>query len=255
MVKADKNGKFVEYYVKALGEKSDKPVTIKVLQVKIKQKKIEKEESKDSDSYEESKGKEGIKNVSKKIILATQEEIDKIAFVYLFRKIDTLDFDISKVREMPTLIKNLSKQIKTTCTGAKGYFDDKGDLVNEPYSVNITSNVGKLTPINNIDHLFEMVRSFPVRKKVYFNIKPYFDIDVKASRKNKKEKVIVANQIVSDMRVRESSKGEFDSEANVLSEQNFYETLDERTKGEFSYPTIDKQYIFLIFDYRKDQDS
>lgn len=152
----------------------------------------------------------------------TQEDINKIAFVYLFRTYEELTFDISKLREMPELIKSLTEMIK------KDYVDSSSKFA-EPYNINIINSKGKLTPIKYIDQLFEIVKEFPKRPKVYFNIKPYFDVSL-SEEKTKNQKAIESKEIVSEINVR-TEDGAFDADSSVMSEQNFLDTLDELSKS------------------------
>ena len=155
-----------------------------------------------------------------------EDDIKRVGFVYLFRVIEDLDFKLAEIKDMPTLLKCLNEQIKKMVDGSKGYFDAKGNLLFEPYNIFITNNKGKLTPIKKISQIYEIVRSFPRRKKVYFNIKPYFDVSAQDKEKLKKEKVLVSKEVVSQLRIKEGDGGKFDSESSLLSEQNFLDTLD-----------------------------
>jgi formylmethanofuran dehydrogenase subunit E-like metal-binding protein len=142
--------------------------------------------------------------------------------VYLFQTYEKLDFDINKIKEMPELIKSLTILIK------KDYADSDKKFA-DPYNINIINSKGKLTPIRYIDQIFEIVKEFPRREKVYFNIKPYFDVSL-VDNKTKNQKPIESKEIVSEINVR-TEDGAFDVESSVMSEQNFLDTLDELSKN------------------------
>ena len=59
---------------------------------------------------------------------------------------------------------------------------NKNNLIYKPVSLFTTNNLGKLTKVKNLSHLFDIVKSFKDRKHIYFNIMPIFE----ASDKNKK---------------------------------------------------------------------
>jgi hypothetical protein len=123
---------------------------------------------------------------------------------------------------MPELIKSLTEMIK------KDYVDS-GSKFADPYNIIIINSKGKLTPIKYIDQLFEIVKEFPKRPKVYFNIKPYFDVSL-SEEKTKNQKAIESKEIVSEINVR-TEDGAFDVDSSVMSEQNFLDTLDELSKS------------------------
>lgn len=181
LLKQAKNEKFVEKYEKALLEESGFPIKIKILSQRSDLKKIEIEKIKKSQADgEESKSETSEQSVTKGKITLTKEEFNKIAFVYMFRTIEEFDFEIEKITEIPSLIKKLRDLIKTKYKDVPSFFKEDGKLKNEPYNLNIAGPSGSITPITSMDHLYSIVKEFEGQSKVYFNIKPYFDIDTKA---------------------------------------------------------------------------
>jgi hypothetical protein len=240
-LKKAKNAKFLSYYEQALEVDSEIPIKIKILNKRSDLKKIEKKNSEKAKlDTDESKNETEDQIIIKEEPILTKEEFNKIAFVYMFRKIEEFDFEIEKVKEIPSLIKKLGDFIRTKYKEIDSFFDENGKLRNEPYSLNISSTLGSITPITSMDHLYSIVRKFEGQSKVYFNIKPYFDIDTKAilaqAKKNPEEdeKAEVGGTL-SDIKVSNSSDGKYDSDSNILSEQNFYETLDELTRGKMLF--------------------
>ena len=137
---------------------------------------------------------------------------------------DKFDFDIAKIKEMPLLIRSLKDHIQKE-------YEKSGKEFHEPYSINITNSKGRMTPVKDIDQMIDLVRQFPNRQKVYFNIKPYFEVG--PSEVRKKDKIVESKEVVSELNFREDEKG-FNSESTVLSEQNFLDTLDEVSQSRVS---------------------
>lgn len=142
--------------------------------------------------------------------------------MYLFTELTTFDFDLATIHDMPDLIGALSKQLK-------GIYEAKGKEFHEPYNLNITNSKGRLTPVKNMPEFWSIVREFPTREKVFFSVKPYFN--VQASEITAKDRVVESKEVVSELNFRETEEGKFNSESVVLSETNFLDTLDEVTKS------------------------
>jgi len=84
-----------------------------------------------------------------------------------------------------------------------------------------------------MEQLYSVVREFPHREKVYFNLKPYFQV---GPRKGKgKERVVESKEVVSEVSFKESESGKFNAGSNVLSETNFLDTLDEVSQSQVSF--------------------
>ena len=104
----------------------------------------------------------------------TDEELGKIRFTYKTENVNLQDFNYRAIKEVQDLINYLGEYLLKRFDGKPAHIKD-GKLKYEPVALAIMTDKGIVTAIRSMKHLFGILKMYPQRRKIYFNIKPFFE--------------------------------------------------------------------------------
>ena len=127
---------------------------------------------------------------------------------------------------------------------------NKDKLIYKPVGLFTTNNLGKLTKVKSLSHLFDIVRSFEDREHIYFNIMPIFEESDKNEKIHKRAEVI-PDEVVNQ-RLLDQNSYEEDFDKKFLG-NDFVNTLDEVSKDRVllvlkEFPNDDPKEIYEMIN-------
>ena len=147
----------------------------------------------------------------------TDDELQKIWFIYKSENFLLLNFDFRKAKELQDMISYISQQLYKLHKNKPEHVRD-GKLIYEPVALAIMSNKGFVTSVKSMKHFFGILKLFPKRSEIYFHVQPFYQSSLtKSSRDNRRNcKIHDASSNISELI----------SDAKV--DSDFKDTLDEK---------------------------